>query len=245
MGALKRKGWEYDVDEGGGAFYGPKIDIKIRDALGRCVSVFLLGMLMVCYTCHLTSTPCDPALPSHNSLWQCSTIQCDFNLPERFGLEYVADDGSKKRPIMVHRAIFGSIERFFGILVENTAGDFPLWLSPVQLRLLPVTDAAKEHAQALKTRLSAAGIRVEVDSGSERLGKQIRNAEQARVPVMGIVGAKEVETGGVTLRSRIGGQLGLFGADEVLLGMTQAVAESKELHEVVEARPEPPKEEKE
>jgi threonyl-tRNA synthetase len=146
---------------------------------------------------------------------------------------------------MVHRAIFGSIERFFGILVENTAGDFPLWLSPVQLRLLPVTDAAKEHAQGIKARLAAAGIRVEVDSGSERLGKQIRNAEQARVPVMGIVGAKEVETGGVTLRTRLGGQLGLFSADEVLLGMSAAVGENKELHEVLEARPEPAKEKEE
>lgn len=176
-------------------------------------------------------------------MWQCSTIQCDFNLPERFGLEYVADDGQKKRPIMVHRAIFGSIERFFGILVESTAGDFPLWLAPTQLRLLPVTDAAKEHAQAIKMRLAAAGVRAEVDSGSERLGKQIRNAEQARVPVMAVVGAKEVETGGVTLRTRLGGQLGLFSAEELLLGMTQAVAETKELHEVLEARPDPPKEE--
>ena len=107
-GALKRHGWEYSVDEGGGAFYGPKIDLKIRDAIGR--------------------------------LWQCSTVQCDFNLPERFEIEYTTADGEKERPIMVHRAIFGSIERFFGVLIESTAGDFPFWIAPTQLRLLPVSD---------------------------------------------------------------------------------------------------------
>ncbi|CAM9684837.1 unnamed protein product, partial [Choristocarpus tenellus] len=112
-GALERKGWSYEVDEGGGAFYGPKIDLKIKDAIGRT--------------------------------WQCSTVQCDFNLPERFDLEYVDSGGEKKQPVMLHRAIFGSIERFFGILIENTAGDFPLWLAPQQLRLLPVTDAARDY----------------------------------------------------------------------------------------------------
>ena len=109
-GALDKKGWEHGVDEGGGAFYGPKIDIKIKDAIGRT--------------------------------WQCSTIQCDFNLPERFDLEYIDADGSRQRPIMVHRAIFGSVERFFGILVESTAGEFPMWMSPVQMRLLPVVQDA-------------------------------------------------------------------------------------------------------
>lgn len=111
IGALERKGWDYTVNEGDGAFYGPKIDLKIKDAIGRT--------------------------------WQCSTIQCDFNLPDRFDLQYVAAGGEKERPIMVHRAIFGSLERFFGILVESTAGDFPLWLAPVQMKLLPVTDDAR------------------------------------------------------------------------------------------------------
>ncbi|EWM24567.1 threonyl-trna synthetase, partial [Nannochloropsis gaditana] len=193
---------------------------------------------------HLPFIPSLPFSPA-GRLWQCSTIQCDFNLPERFDLEYVADDGSKKRPIMVHRAIFGSIERFFGILVENTAGDFPLWMSPVQMRLLPVTDKAMDHAQAIKKRLSSAGFRVEVDPGSERLGKQIRNAEQARIPVMGIIGAKEVESGGVTVRTRLGGQLGLYGVEELASGLVSAVESTKELHEVLEKRDDEVKKEKE
>ncbi|CAM9964091.1 unnamed protein product, partial [Hapterophycus canaliculatus] len=112
-GALERKGWDYTVDEGGGAFYGPKIDLKIRDAIGRT--------------------------------WQCSTVQADFNLPDRFNLEYIDSSGERKQPVMLHRAIFGSIERFFGILVENTAGTFPLWLAPEQMRLLPVTDVARDY----------------------------------------------------------------------------------------------------
>jgi len=183
-GALEKKGWEYGVDEGGGAFYGPKIDVKIRDAIGR--------------------------------QWQCSTVQCDFNLPERFGLEYVDADNNRERPIMVHRAIFGSLERFFGILTENCAGDFPLWLAPVQMKLLPVTDAVQDFCYEIAAKAKKAGIRVEVDRGNERLAKQIRNAEQQRVPIMAVVGMKEMEEGKLAIRSRKLGDLGSFGIDALL-----------------------------
>ena len=183
-GALKKKGWEYGIDEGGGAFYGPKIDIKIRDAIGRT--------------------------------WQCSTVQCDFNLPERFGLEYVSAEGTRERPIMVHRAIFGSIERFFGILVENTAGEFPFWLAPTQLKLLPVTDAVIPFCKEIAKKAAKMGIRVQVDRGNERLAKQIRNAEKARVPIMAVVGMKEMEDGTLAVRSRKLGNLGSFSIDDLL-----------------------------
>jgi threonyl-tRNA synthetase len=188
-GALKTKGWDYSIDEGGGAFYGPKIDLKIRDAIGR--------------------------------KWQCSTVQCDFNLPERFGLEYVSAEGSRERPIMVHRAIFGSIERFFGILVENSAGDFPLWLAPTQLKLLPVTDAVQDYCYQVANKAKKLGVRVEIDRGAERLAKQIRNAEQQRVPIMAIVGAKEMETGKLSVRSRKDGDLGSFSVDDLLAEMAR------------------------
>ncbi len=174
--ALERKGWAYKVDEGGGAFYGPKIDLKIEDAIGR--------------------------------LWQCSTIQLDFNLPERFDLHYVAADGSRARPIMIHRAIFGSLERFFGVMVENYAGDFPFWLAPEQVRLLPVTDEALPWAEELRGLLVAAGIRAGIDHSGDRLGKLIRNGEQMKIPVLGVIGAREAETRTVSLRSRRQGDLG-------------------------------------
>lgn len=196
-GALKAKGWEYGVDEGGGAFYGPKIDIKIRDAIGR--------------------------------QWQCSTIQCDFNLPERFDLEYVSAEGTRERPIMVHRAIFGSMERFFGILTENCAGDFPFWLAPTQMRLLPVTDAAQDYCQEIARKAKKAGIRVEVDRGNERLAKQIRNAEQQRIPIMAVVGAKEMETGMLAVRSRKLGDLGSFTVDDLLKELSDCSANSVEM----------------
>eukprot|EP00276_Gloeochaete_wittrockiana_P007907 CAMPEP_0184664578 /NCGR_PEP_ID=MMETSP0308-20130426/53512_1 /TAXON_ID=38269 /ORGANISM="Gloeochaete witrockiana, Strain SAG 46.84" /LENGTH=582 /DNA_ID=CAMNT_0027108075 /DNA_START=421 /DNA_END=2169 /DNA_ORIENTATION=+ len=169
--ALAAKGWDYIEDIGGGAFYGPKIDIKIEDAIGR--------------------------------KWQCSTIQCDFNLPERFDLEYIASDGSRQRPIMLHRAIFGSLERFFGILVENYAGDFPLWLAPVQARILPVSEVQYEYADRAAEQLRAAGLRVEVDKSNERLGKMVRNSEKLKIPIMIIVGKSETETDTVNVRIRI------------------------------------------
>ncbi len=190
--ALERKGWPYKLDEGGGAFYGPKIDIKIEDAIGR--------------------------------LWQCSTIQLDFNLPERFDLHYVAADGSRARPIMIHRAIFGSLERFFGVMVENYAGDFPFWLAPEQLRLLPVTDEALPWAEELQGLLKAGGIRASIDHSGERLGKLIRNGEQMKIPVLGVIGAREVENRSVSLRSRRQGDLGSVGAGALVAAATAANA---------------------
>lgn len=189
--ALDTKGWAYKEDVGGGAFYGPKIDIKIRDAIGR--------------------------------LWQCSTVQVDFNLPQRFGLEYVAADGSRQVPIMIHRAIFGSLERFFGVLIEHYAGDFPLWLAPVQLRFLPVGEQYVSYAKNIATDWQKLGLRVEVDTSGERLGKLIRNAETAKIPVMAIVGSKEQETGTLSIRTRHGGDLGALTVAEVEERLLKAV----------------------
>ncbi|MCS6782466.1 MAG: threonine--tRNA ligase [Gloeomargarita sp. SKYBB_i_bin120] len=194
--ALRTKDWAYKEDVGGGAFYGPKIDIKIRDAIGR--------------------------------LWQCSTIQVDFNLPQRFGLEYVAADGSRQTPIMIHRAIFGSLERFFGILIENYAGDFPLWLAPVQLRFLPVGEQYVPYAQTIAADWQKQGLRVEVDTSGERLGKLIRNAETAKIPVMAIVGAKEQETGTLSIRTRHGGDMGTLTIAEVQERLLQAVQQRRD-----------------
>ncbi|MCS7031039.1 MAG: threonine--tRNA ligase [Gloeomargarita sp. SKYG116] len=189
--ALDTKGWAYKEDVGGGAFYGPKIDIKIRDAIGR--------------------------------LWQCSTVQVDFNLPQRFGLEYVAADGSRQVPIMIHRAIFGSLERFFGVLIEHYAGDFPLWLAPVQLRFLPVGEQYVSYAKNIATDWQKLGLRVEVDTSGERLGKLIRNAETAKIPVMAIVGSKEQETGTLSIRTRHGGDLGALTVAEAEERLLKAV----------------------
>uniref|UniRef100_A0A453PF94 threonine--tRNA ligase n=1 Tax=Aegilops tauschii subsp. strangulata TaxID=200361 RepID=A0A453PF94_AEGTS len=166
--ALDDKGWGYTVDEGGGAFYGPKIDLKIEDALGR--------------------------------KWQCSTVQVDFNLPERFDITYVDSHTEKKRPIMIHRAILGSLERFFGILIENYAGDFPLWLAPTQARILPVTNNELQYCNEVASELKSRGIRAEVCHG-ERLPKLIRNAETQKVPLMAVVGPKEVEARTLTIRA--------------------------------------------
>lgn len=195
-GALKRKGWDYEIDEGGGAFYGPKIDLKIRDAIGR--------------------------------QWQCSTVQCDFNLPERFELEYVTAENTRERPIMVHRAIFGSVERFFGILIENCAGNFPLWLNPTQIKLLPVTDAVQDYCSEVAAKASKMGLRVEVDRGNERLGKQIRNAEQQRVPIIVVVGVKEMESETLAVRSNQLGDLGSFKVDDLLSEMSRCVDAAEE-----------------
>jgi len=191
--ALDRKGWAYKVDGGGGAFYGPKIDLKIEDAIGR--------------------------------MWQCSTIQLDFNLPERFNLEYVAADGSRQRPIMIHRAIFGSLERFFGIMTENYAGDFPFWLAAEQVRLLPVTDEVRPYAQRLLAQLKAAGVRAAIDHSGDRLGKLIRNGEQQKIPVLAVIGAQEAENGTVSLRSRRDGDLGAVAIETLLAAASQANTE--------------------
>jgi len=188
--ALDRKGWAYKIDEGGGAFYGPKIDLKIEDAIGR--------------------------------MWQCSTIQLDFNLPERFDLEYVAADGSRQRPIMIHRAIFGSLERFFGIMTENYAGDYPFWLAPEQVRLLPVTDEVRGYAEEVLSHLKAAGVRASIDHSGDRLGKLIRNGEQMKIPVLGVIGAKEAEAGAISLRSRREGDLGSVALADLVAAAARA-----------------------
>ena len=192
--ALERKGWNYKIDEGGGAFYGPKIDLKIEDAIGR--------------------------------MWQCSTIQLDFNLPERFKLDYIAADGSKQRPIMIHRAIFGSLERFFGIMTENYAGDFPFWLAPEQIRLLPVTDEVLGYAEELQNQLKAVGIRASIDRSGDRLGKLIRTGEQMKIPVLAVIGAKEAEQGAASLRSRRDGDLGVI-TKELLIATAQSANQER------------------
>ncbi|KAJ3694651.1 hypothetical protein LUZ60_000028 [Juncus effusus] len=190
--ALEEKGWEYEVDEGGGAFYGPKIDLKIQDALNR--------------------------------KWQCSTIQVDFNLPERFDITYMDSNGEKKRPIMIHRAVLGSLERFFGVLIEHYAGDFPLWLSPVQARILPVTDSEVKYCKEVVDKLKSNGIRAELCQG-ERLPKLIRNAEKQKIPLMAVAGPKEVEAQTLTVRSRFsGGDIGAMTIDEFISKIQTAVA---------------------
>jgi threonyl-tRNA synthetase len=156
--------------------------------------------------------------------WQLGTVQVDYNLPERFDLEYVAEDGSRKRPVMIHRAPFGSLERLIGILIEEYAGDFPLWLAPEQIRLLPVGDAQLEFSQDVAAKLLAAGIRAKVDTSGDRLGKLIRNGEKEKIPVMAVVGAKEVESNTLSIRTRASGDLGAIPVDEVLDKLKNAIA---------------------
>lgn len=175
LSALKDSGRPYEINEGDGAFYGPKIDIKLRDCLDR--------------------------------RWQCATIQCDFTLPERFDLTYVASDGERKRPIMVHRVILGSIERFIGVLIEHFAGSFPLWISPVQAIVVTVTDSQIPYAQDVYRQLRNAGIRVERDVRNEKLSFKIREAQLQKIPYMLVIGDKEVEQGTVTPRYRDGKNL--------------------------------------
>ncbi|HNU90722.1 MAG TPA: threonine--tRNA ligase [Spirochaetota bacterium] len=168
--SVERAGIDYEVDEGGGAFYGPKIDIKIKDALGR--------------------------------EWQCSTIQFDFNMPERFDVTYVGSDGQKHRPYMIHRALLGSIERFVGVLVEHYAGRFPMWLSPVQLVLINVVSDAAERTARLRDEFAARGLRVESDLREETIGYKVRDAIEKKVPFVGVIGKKEMESGSVSVRRR-------------------------------------------
>ncbi len=176
ISAVEKAGLPYVINEGDGAFYGPKIDVRLLDCLGR--------------------------------EWQCSTIQCDFTLPERFDLVYVASDGERRRPVMVHRAIMGSLERFIGVLIEHFAGAFPTWLSPVQARILTVTDAQADFARKAKEELAATGLRVEADLRNEKLGFKVREAQLAKIPFILVVGDKEVEAGGVNMRLRNGDNAG-------------------------------------
>jgi threonyl-tRNA synthetase len=193
--ALQRAGLEYDVDEGGGAFYGPKIDLNLRDALGR--------------------------------EWQCSTIQFDFNLAERFDLEYVGDDGLPHRPYMIHRALMGSVERFFGVLVEHYGGAFPVWLAPVQAVLIPIADRHADYCRDVAADLKRAGLRVEVDDSSDRMRNKIRKAQEQKVPYMLIVGDREVESGQVSVRLRSGEDLKGKPVDEFVAMVRQAVEERR------------------
>jgi len=190
--AVETLGMNYFEGVGEAAFYGPKLDFIVNDALDR--------------------------------EWQLGTVQVDYNLPERFDLQYVAEDGSRKRPVMIHRAPFGSLERLIGILIEEYAGDFPVWLAPEQVRLLPVTTELVGYAQQVCDRLREKGIRAEVDMSGDRLGKLIRNGEKSKIPVMAIVGVKEQEANALSIRTRAAGELGAIPVDEVIDRMEQAIA---------------------
>jgi threonyl-tRNA synthetase len=189
--AVETLGMNYFEGIGEAAFYGPKLDFIVQDALDR--------------------------------EWQLGTVQVDYNLPERFDLEYVAEDGSRKRPVMIHRAPFGSLERLVGILIEEYAGDFPLWLAPVQIRLLCVTEEQMPFAMQVAEKMQALGIRIEVDRSGERLGKMIRNAEKEKIPVMAVIGAKELEANALSIRTRASGELGAIPVDEVAGRMKEAI----------------------
>jgi threonyl-tRNA synthetase len=174
--ALKSRNIAYQVDPGEGVFYGPKIDIKIKDALGRS--------------------------------WQCSTVQIDFNNPERFEMQYIGEDGKSHRPIMIHRALMGSIERFFGILIEHYGGAFPTWLAPVQGVVMAITDHQREFVTHVVSQMKAAGFRVEADLRNEKIGLKIREAEKSKIPFMFVVGEREVQAGTLSVRGRSGANLG-------------------------------------
>ena len=182
--SLTKLNLDFDIDEGGGAFYGPKIDIKIKDAIGRA--------------------------------WQCTTIQFDFNLPERFEMQYIGADNQAHRPIMIHRAILGSVERFFATLLEYHGGNLPLWLAPTQMMILPITDAQLDYAKELQSKMLAQGLRCEIDSRSEKIGYKIRESEMKKIPYMCIIGKKEAEEGSLTLRRHTQGDLGAMSFDDAI-----------------------------
>ncbi len=187
--ALNKDKLQFQMDEGGGAFYGPKIDLKIIDAMGRP--------------------------------WQCTTIQFDFNIPERFDLTFVGQDGKRHRPIMIHRALLGSLERFFGVLIEHYAGAFPSWLSPVQIRIMPITDEQNPYSAEIKNRFLMEGFRIELDDRNEKINYKIREAEKEKIPYMFIVGKKEVQNKSVSVRKHKEGDLGQFDVDEIMTRLKQ------------------------
>ena len=189
--ALDEIGLPYVVNEGDGAFYGPKIDFHLVDCIGRT--------------------------------WQCGTIQLDFQLPQRFELEYIGADGEKHRPIMIHRVVFGSIERFIGILIEHFAGAFPTWLAPVQVKVLPISEKYMDYAENVKKKLDEVGIRVELDTRSEKMGYKIREAQQAKIPYMLVVGQKEEEDGTVAVRSRVAGDEGTKSLDAFITDIQKEI----------------------
>ena len=181
---LISRGLTYQIDEGGGAFYGPKIDINIEDAIGR--------------------------------LWQCTTVQFDFNLPERFGLNYIGEDGNAHQPYMIHRALLGSLERFIGVLTEHYGGAFPLWLSPIQVSIIPIADRHIDYANNLASKLGASEFRVDVNTKKERMNAKIRSAQMSKIPYMLIIGDKEVESNNISIRHRSGEDLGVMPFDDLL-----------------------------
>ncbi|MCC5909679.1 MAG: threonine--tRNA ligase [Clostridiaceae bacterium] len=189
--ALEEKGLKYKINEGDGAFYGPKIDFHLEDCIGRT--------------------------------WQCGTIQLDFQMPQRFDINYVGADGEKHRPIMIHRVIFGSIERFIGILIEHFAGKFPTWLAPVQVKVLPITDKHLAYAEEIRTKMAEKGMRVEVDGRNEKIGYKIREARLSRVPYMLVIGDKEVESQSAAVRSRDKGELGEIIIEEFINNTIQEI----------------------
>ncbi len=195
--ALEIRDLPYERMTGEAVFYGPKIDIKIKDALGR--------------------------------LWQCTTIQFDFNVPERFDMTYIGEDGKEHRPYMVHRALLGSLERFFGVLVEHYAGAFPVWLAPVQVGLIPIADRHADYAHTVAGRLRAAGLRVEVDDSSDRMRAKIRKAQLQKVPYMLVIGDREIEGEAVNLRRRDGEVPGAMSVDAFISLLQEAVDERREL----------------
>ena len=193
--ALDDIGLPYVVNEGDGAFYGPKIDFHLEDSIGRT--------------------------------WQCGTIQLDFQLPLRFNLEYTGADGEKHRPIMIHRVVFGSIERFIGILIEHFAGAFPTWLAPVQVKVLPISDKHMEYGNKVLAALQDAGIRAEIDTRAEKIGYKIREAQMKKIPYMLVVGAKEEEEEKVSVRSRANGDEGQSGLGEFIAKIKEEIAQKK------------------
>lgn len=195
-GALDELNLDYKINEGDGAFYGPKIDFHLEDSIGRT--------------------------------WQCGTIQLDFQLPQRFELEYIGSDGEKHRPIVIHRVVFGSIERFIGILIEHFAGKFPTWLSPVQVKVLPISDKYSDYSEKVKNELSAAGIRVEIDFRSEKIGYKIREARNERIPYIVVVGDKEEAENKISMRSRKNGDEGILELEELIQRIHEEVT-NKEL----------------
>jgi threonyl-tRNA synthetase len=182
--AIKSAGLDYEVDEGGGAFYGPKIDVKIKDALGR--------------------------------EWQCSTIQFDFNLPERFDMTYIGSDGEKHRPFMIHRALLGSIERFFGVLIEHYKGAFPVWLMPEQVRILTISENQKDYAENIATKMLENNIRVKINEDDEKLGYKIREAQMDKIPYMLVIGDKEKENNTISIRTRQNKTLTITSLDDFI-----------------------------
>ena len=193
--AITELGYDFEINEGDGAFYGPKLDFHLTDCIGRT--------------------------------WQCGTIQLDFQLPERFELEYTGSDGAKHRPIMIHRVVFGSIERFIGILTEHFAGAFPTWLASVQIKMLPIADRHLDRIYEIKKQLEAAGLRVEVDDRSEKIGFKIRSAQLEKVPYMVIVGDKDIENNTISIRSRKEGEIGAMKVQDFITAIVEEIEEKE------------------